>query len=65
MSSKKQSGNATSNYLITMNKKQMNKDSNYLGKLRANWLANQFIGYDDGCNPEKIEKKQKQRKTLI
>lgn len=40
MSSKKRSGNTTSNYLITLDKNEMSKEGDsYFGKLRSNWVG--------------------------
>jgi len=65
MSAKKRSGNATSNYLITADKNDMETNStNYLGKVRSNFMGTCFQIYDDGCNPDKVETGKKSRKIL-
>lgn len=51
---KKRSGNATSNYLITMEQDKMSKEStSYLGKVRSNFLGTEFYLFDTGQNPNK------------
>lgn len=53
MSSKKRSGQKTSNYLISMSEGDLRRSSsNYIGKLRANFVGTEFRIYDDGSNPE-------------
>jgi tubby-related protein 1 len=52
MTSKKRSGNKTSNYLISMGHNDHDKDSvNILGKLRANFAGTEYMIYDNGINP--------------
>ena len=51
---KKQTKNRTSNYIISMSEhpsKADKKSQNYLGKVRANFIGTEFVGYDDGRNP--------------
>ena len=52
LAGKKRSGNTTSNYLITCNKDNFEKDSvQSLGKLRANFMGTEFNIFDKGKNP--------------
>jgi tubby-related protein 1 len=51
--SRKRSNNKTSNYLISQDKRDLNRDSaSFLGKLRANFVGTEFVGYDDGAAPD-------------
>ena len=51
--SKKRPNNTTSNYLISMGENDLNRTgSNYLGKLRSNFMGTEFQVFDDGCNPK-------------
>ena len=51
--SKKRSKNKTSNYLISMQRGDLDRyGPNYLGKVRSNWLGTEFTVYDDGGNPK-------------
>ena len=53
---KKRSGNATSNYMITIDQEKTKKDNKkYLGKLRSNFLGTEFYIYDGGKNPKKAK----------
>lgn len=53
MCGKKRSGQKTSNYLISMSEDDLRrKSSNYLGKLRANFVGTEFRIYDNGCEPQ-------------
>jgi tubby-related protein 1 len=52
LAAKKRGKNRTSNYLISMDKGDMNKDSkSYIGKVRANFVGTEFVVYDDGVKP--------------
>lgn len=54
MYAKRQSGNTTSNYHITMDR--LNIDSNskcFLGKVRSNFAGTEYVVYDDGVSPRK------------
>jgi tubby-related protein 1 len=54
LNGKKRSGNATSNYMITLDQEKMKKGTQgYLGKVRSNFLGTEFYLYDDGVNPKK------------
>ena len=45
--------NATSNYMITIEQKKFEKDSNgYLGKVRSNFLGTEFCIFDSKENPK-------------
>lgn len=58
MAARKRPSNKTSNYLLSMDRRNMNRDSeSFLGKLRANFVGTEFIVYDDGRAPDKAPKK--------
>jgi hypothetical protein len=60
LSARKRGSNKTSNYLVSMDKRDLNRDSAaFLGKLRANFVGTEFIVYDDGVSPEKAAKSKK------
>jgi len=48
-----------------MDKNDLNrKSSNYLGKIRSNFLGTEFTVYDDGENPSKTKQYDKIRDQL-
>jgi tubby-related protein 1 len=54
LSAKKRAANKTSNYLISTDPDNMNKNSTtYLGKLRSNFLGTEFYIFNEGANPKK------------
>jgi len=54
LAGKKRPKNKTSNYLISMSQKDLNvKSSNFVGKLRSNFLGTEFNVYSPGLNPKK------------
>lgn len=54
LTSKKKAKNKTSNYLISMDMKDLDKSSvNYLGKVRSNFVGTEFQIFDDGISPKK------------
>ena len=54
LAGKKRPGNKTSNYLISMNEKELKtKSPAYLGKVRSNFMGTEFMIYDKGLNPKK------------
>jgi len=56
LASKKRSKNKTSNYIISMDKKNLSKESaSYLGKLRSNFVGTEFVIYDKGINPKEVD----------
>lgn len=56
LASRKRTNNKTSNYLMSMDKKNMGKESaSYLGKVRSNFVGTEFIAYDKGINPKDID----------
>lgn len=56
MAAKKRSGNKTSNYLMSMDKYDLGKESaNYLGKVRSNFVGTIFNIYDKGVNPKDLD----------
>jgi len=63
MTSKKRAGSKTSNYLISMGRNDLDKNSaNIIGKLRSNFLGTEYAIYDDGRNPEFDESYYEDRK---
>lgn len=53
LSSKKRAKNRTSNYIVSMQQHDLNRDSpSFLGKLRSNFLGTEFTIYDKGVNPK-------------
>ncbi len=56
LTGKKRSGNATSNYMITIDQEKLKKNTKgYLGKTRSNFLGTEFYLFDDGKNPKKAK----------
>lgn len=55
LAAKKRAHQKTSNYLISMNRSDLSrKSSNFLGKLRSNFIGTEFVVFDDGMNPRDI-----------
>lgn len=55
MAARKRTKNKTSNYMISMDKANQEKESpGYIGKVRSNFVGTEFVGYDRGCNPAEI-----------
>lgn len=53
VASKKRSSNKTSNYLISMDKRDLNRDGpSFVGKVRSNFVGTEFVAYDDGVAPD-------------
>lgn len=53
MCSKKRPNNRTSNYLISMEERNLDREGpNYLGKLRSNFIGTEFQVFDNGHNPK-------------
>ena len=56
MCGKKRTGQKTSNYLVSMSEDDLRRNSsNYLGKLRANFVGTEFRVYDNGSNPDDVD----------
>jgi tubby-related protein 1 len=54
LSAKKRAANKTSNYLISTDPEDLNKNSaSYLGKLRSNFLGTEFYIYNEGSAARK------------
>jgi tubby-related protein 1 len=54
MVAKKRAINNTSNYIVSMNRKDPEKKNHdFLGKVRSNFLGTEFTLYDSGENPKK------------
>eukprot|EP01138_Halocafeteria_seosinensis_P015407 gb/GECG01015724.1/.p1 GENE.gb/GECG01015724.1/~~gb/GECG01015724.1/.p1 ORF type:complete len:505 (+),score=67.99 gb/GECG01015724.1/:1-1515(+) len=65
LAAKKRSKQKTSNYLMSMDKGDMSRDSpNFLGKVRSNLMGTEFIVYDDGQNPSKASNPEEVREEL-
>ena len=65
LSAKKRSGNATSNYLMSLDKNDLgSKGANFVGKVRSNWMGTEFSVFDAGHNPDKPEPGSQPRRTL-
>lgn len=57
--------NSTSNYMITIEQKKFEKESNgYLGKVRSNFLGTEFYLFDSKENPKKVDDKEEARNQL-
>jgi tubby-related protein 1 len=55
MASRTRPNNKTSNYLISMGEGDLSRDgSNYLGKLRSNFVGTEFQIFDNGSNPKEV-----------
>lgn len=53
LNGKKCAGNATSNYMISLDQEKVDKKNNgYLGKVRSNFLGTEFYIFDTGKNPK-------------
>ena len=56
MVGRKKSKNKTSHYVISSDKERMDKaDSEWLGKVRSNFVGTEFSVFDDGVSPDKIK----------
>lgn len=55
MSAKKRAYNNTSNYIISLAREDMQKEANYIGKVRSNFMGTEFTLYDSGKNPKKTK----------
>jgi len=56
LASRKRANNKTSNYLITMDRRDMTRESAaYVGKVRGNFVGTEFLVYDDGVSPDSKE----------
>jgi len=54
MCAKRQTGNKTSNYHLSMDRNNFEDHAkSYLGKVRSNFLGNEYVIYDDGVAPKK------------
>lgn len=65
LAGRKRKKSATSNYLISIDPTDLNRDSEtFVGKLRSNRLGTQFTVYDNGENPKKGQVDAKSRREL-
>lgn len=65
MVAKKRAINNTSNYIVSMNRKDPEKkNQDFLGKVRSNFLGTEFTLYDSGENPSKTKQISKMRCEL-
>jgi hypothetical protein len=56
MAARKRTKNKTSNYLMSMDKRDLNRESaSFVGKLRSNFVGTEFVVYDDGEAPDKVK----------
>jgi tubby-related protein 1 len=56
MSAKKLPLNSISNYLVGMDKNNLDtKNPGFLGKVRSNYRGTEFIMFDRGENPKKVK----------
>jgi len=54
MCAKRQTGNKTSNFHISMDRINLEQSSrSYVGKVRSNFLGNEYVIYDEGIAPQK------------
>jgi len=60
LAARKRKKNKSSNYLISLDKEDLARQSgNFFGKLRSNFIGTEFVLYDKGTNPEKLDEAQK------
>ena len=60
LAARKRKKNKSSNYLISLDKEDLARQSgNFFGKLRSNFIGTEFVLYDKGTNPEKLDDAQK------
>ena len=60
LAARKRKKNKSSNYLISLDKDDLARQSgNFFGKLRSNFIGTEFVLYDNGTNPEKLDDAQK------
>lgn len=56
LAARKRGSNKTSNYIVSMDKRDLNRESaSYLGKLRSNFVGTEFTVYDDGEAADKVK----------
>jgi hypothetical protein len=61
LAARKRKKNKSSNYLISLDKEDLARQSgNFFGKLRSNFIGTEFVLYDKGNNPEKLDQAQKE-----
>jgi tubby-related protein 1 len=61
LAARKRKKNKSSNYLISLDKDDLARQSgNFFGKLRSNFIGTEFVLYDKGTNPEKLDQAQKE-----
>lgn len=66
MASKKRPGNKSSNYMITMDEDHFSiKSSNYLSKLRSNFVGTTYHLYDSGANPKKRHSEEVRQELCV
>ena len=60
LSARKRKKSKSSNYLISLDEDDLARQSgNFFGKLRSNFIGTEFVLYDKGTNPEKLDEAQK------
>jgi len=56
LSARKRNKKKSSNYLVSLDPDDLKRESgSYFGKLRANFVGTEFIGYDKGANPDDFD----------
>ena len=61
LAARKRKKNKSSNYLISLDKEDLARQSgNFFGKLRSNFIGTEFVLYDKGTNPDKLDAAQKE-----
>lgn len=66
LASKKRTGQRTSNYVISSDKRDLSRDGEgFMGKLRANFIGTEFIVYDDGLAPGDKESGSRRRELAL
>ena len=65
LAARKRKKNKSSNYLISLDKDDLARQSgNFFGKLRSNFIGTEFVLYDKGTNPEKLDEAQKESSLI-
>jgi len=59
MCARKRKNKKTANYIISMDRHAKKTGGGYLGKVRSNFYGTEFIIYDTGLRPDKMDSEQK------
>jgi len=66
LAARKRKKNKSSNYLISLDKEDLARQSgNFFGKLRSNFIGTEFVLYDKGTNPDKLEGADKSKESAL